>query len=72
MTKFIQIMVENHYCDVCGEDLESYNGHPYYSEDGKDYCLDCAYKAKIITKREWAESHGILLSDRALKHIEVS
>lgn len=71
MTKIIKITVENKYCDVCGEDLQTYEGFPYISENGKDYCLGRAYKNHIISKREWAENHGILLSDRALKHLEV-
>lgn len=69
MIKMIEI--EERYCDSCGEDLETRNGHPYVSEGKEDYCLTCAYKKGLITKKEWAEGHGLYISDRKLKQLEV-
>lgn len=71
MDKKIMIEVKTKICDVCDGDLETYNGHPYVSKDGKDYCPDCAYKKGIISKREWAECHGIILDVKELKCLEV-
>lgn len=69
MKKMIEI--EESYCDLCGVDLETRNGHPYISEDEKDFCPDCAYKNGLITKKEWAHMNGIYWSDRKLKQLEV-
>ena len=52
MDKLIEITVKTKYCDMCGEDVQMYNGFPYVTENGKDYCPDCAYKAGAITKKE--------------------
>lgn len=71
MDKKIMIEIETKICDVCGKDLEIYDGHPYVSEDGRDYCLDCAYKKRIISKHTWAESHGIILSAKEIRNLEV-
>lgn len=71
MRKTITLEIEELYCDSCGIDLETKNGFPHVSEDDKDYCLTCAYKKGIITKKEWAEAHGLYLSDRKLKWLEV-
>ena len=71
MTKDIQITVEAVYCDECGKDVQSYNGHAYFSIDGKDYCVNCAYKLHLISKREWCNLNGIGLSDRAIRNLEI-
>ncbi len=72
MVKDIQITVSAAFCDECGEDLHSYNGYSYVMDDGKDYCPDCAYKLKKITKKEWCNLHGIYLHDRYLKNLEIA
>lgn len=72
MVKDIQITVSAAFCDECGEDLHSYEGWTYFHIDGNDYCPDCAYKLKKITKKEWCYSTGICLSDRALKRVEIA
>lgn len=71
MIKDIQITVEAVYCDECGKDVQSYNGHPYHIEDNKHFCLNCAYKLKQISKREWCNLNGIGLSDRAIRNLEI-
>ena len=72
MVKKIEIIAKTTYCDECGEDQQDYNGgFPRISKNGKDYCLDCAYKFGFITKKEWCENHGIIMSDRQLKSLEI-
>lgn len=71
MIKNIQITVEAVFCDECGKDLESYNGFPYVTAGEKHYCLDCAYKLKEITKKEFFELHGICVAERLLKNVEM-
>lgn len=71
MTKYIQVTLANTYCDKCGKDLESWRGGGGFEFDGEDYCSDCAYKFKKISKRQWAEANGMLLSDRTLRHLEI-
>ena len=72
MVKEIEITVKTTYCDVCGEDQHDYDGgFPRISKNGRDYCLDCAYKLGLITKREWCENHGISMTDRQLKSLEI-
>ena len=74
MIKDIQLTVSAVFCDKCGEDVHSYDGWPYY-EDGEDenkhYCIDCAYRLKKISKREWLERHGVCVSDRAMKYWDI-
>ena len=71
MIKSIELTVEAVFCDVCGEDVHSYDGWSYYEDEGKHYCPDCAYKSKVISKKEWCEINGICLNDRALKSVEI-
>lgn len=71
MRKIITLEIEELFCDVCKEDLRTRDGFPFVTNNGKDYCPECAYKAGAITKKEWAHMHGLYWSDRNLKSLEV-
>jgi len=59
------IKIEERYCDSCGEDLETRNGHPYISEDKEDYCFTCACKKglSLIFKYCGKEVYDRVLSE---------
>lgn len=42
-------------CDRCKKDVKAYNGFPYVSTDGHDYCYDCALILGVVTPMEYVD-----------------
>lgn len=72
MIKDIKLTVSAVFCDECGDDVHSYDGWEYVEDEGKHYCVDCAYKLGKITKKRWLELNGICVDDRYIKNWEIA
>jgi hypothetical protein len=53
------------FCDRCGEDVESYNGHPYIKVDSNHYCPDCALIIGELDALTYISWHGIGIYEKA-------
>lgn len=63
MYKKIQITYVAAFCDVCKEDLHSYDGWPYVEADGNQYCEECALKVGVLPPLEWVKRHNAIARD---------
>lgn len=59
--KHVTHEIVEYICDDCNIQLGNHLGHPYYSDDGSNYCLDCALKRNLIGADEWLRKHGITI-----------
>ena len=58
--------MDRQICCQCGALTHEEEGWPYYEDDRRHYCLDCALKIGAVDPHTWLKLHGLGIYHHAI------